>query len=56
MSKAKVQEVSGFSERQLRTALNVASIPQTDFDRQVESDNPPTLTELARQGTQKRDG
>lgn len=24
MSKAKVQEVSGFSERQLRTALNVA--------------------------------
>ena len=55
ISKEKVKEVSGFSDHQLRTALNVASIPQADFDQQVESNNPPTLTELARQGTQKRE-
>lgn len=52
--KEKVQEISGFSRRQLDTALAIGNVPQADFDRQVESDNPPTITELARQGTQKR--
>lgn len=55
ISKTKVQEVSGFSERQLNTSLRVASIPERQFTEQVESANPPTLTELARQGTQKRE-
>lgn len=55
ISKARVQEVSGFSERQLNTSLRVANIPERDFAAQVESINPPTLTELARQGTEKRD-
>jgi hypothetical protein len=53
--KEKVQEISGFSRRQLDTALAIGNIPQEDFDRQVESANPPTLTELARQGVQKRE-
>lgn len=39
MPKAKVQEVSGFSERQLNTALRIANIPREDFERQVESSN-----------------
>lgn len=55
ISKSKVQEVSGFSERQLNTSLRVALIPERQFTEQVESANPPTLTELARQGTQKRE-
>lgn len=55
MPKAKVQELSGFSERQLNTSLRVANIPEPQFVAQIESANPPTLTELARQGTQKRE-
>lgn len=46
---------AGMSERQQVTAVRVANIPEPQFTSQVESDNPPTLTELARQGTQKRD-
>lgn len=42
MPKAKVQEFSGFSERQLNTSLRVASIPEREFTEQVESANPPT--------------
>lgn len=55
ISKERVQDVSGFSERQLNTSLRVANIPEPQFTAQVESANPPTLTELARQGTQKRE-
>jgi hypothetical protein len=44
-------EEAGLSERQAKTAIRVASIPAEDFERQIESDNPPTITELARQGT-----
>jgi hypothetical protein len=54
-SKAEVQKVSGFSERQLNTSLRVANVPQPEFDAQVDAANPATVTELARQGTQKRD-
>jgi hypothetical protein len=52
--KQKIQEISGLSRYQLDTALAVANIPSDDFNRQVDSANPPTLTELARQGTQPR--
>jgi hypothetical protein len=38
------------SERQQLTAVRVASIPDELFDAQVESDNPPTVTDLAEQG------
>lgn len=55
LPRSKIQEVSGFSKRQLDTSLRVANIPERQFTEQVESANPPTLTELARQGTQKRD-
>lgn len=55
MTREQVKEIAGFSDHQLRTALNVANVPKQDFERQVESANPPTLTELARQGTQKRE-
>ena len=32
------------SERQQVTAIRVANIPADDFERQVESDQPPTVT------------
>jgi hypothetical protein len=43
-------DAAGISERQRKTMLRVANVPEGDFERQVESDNPPTLTELADQG------
>jgi hypothetical protein len=39
---------------QLATALQVHHVTRDEFERQVESDNPPTITELARQGTKSR--
>lgn len=45
---------AGLSERQRKTALRVANIPESDFEDQVESDNPPTVTKLAEQGKVKR--
>lgn len=54
-SRKDVARDAGMSERQQVTAIRVASIPETQFTAQVESANPPTLTELARQGTQKRE-
>lgn len=41
---------AGLSERQRKTALRVANIPEQSFAEQVESDNPPTVTALAEQG------
>lgn len=55
ISRAEIKERSGFSDRQLTTALRVAAVPEQDFERQVESPTPPTLTQLAQQGIQRRD-
>jgi hypothetical protein len=43
---------AGLSERQRKTALRVAAIPEEEFERRIESDHPPTVTELAELGTQ----
>jgi hypothetical protein len=43
-------EQAGMSKRQAVTAIRVANVPEDDFDRQVESDKPPTVTQLAEQG------
>lgn len=45
---------AGISERQRKTAIRVARVPADSFDDQVESEAPPTITELARQGTQRK--
>jgi len=42
---------AGMSERQQVTAIRVANIPADEFERQVESAQPPTVTALAKQGT-----
>ena len=44
---------AGLSERQKVTALRVANVPRDQFDKLVESDNPPTVTKLAELGKQK---
>lgn len=41
---------AGMSDRQIKTAIRVANVPEADFERQVESANPPTVTKLAEQG------
>jgi len=46
---------AGLSDDQRKTALRVASVPREDFERQIESDDPPTVTELARQGTKAKE-
>lgn len=42
---------AGMSQRQIKTAIRVANVPAEEFERQVESPNPPTVTKLAEQGT-----
>lgn len=54
VTRESVAESAGLSEHQRKQALRVASVPTADFDRQVESDDPPTLTDLAAQGKQSR--
>jgi hypothetical protein len=41
-------EAAGLSRAQMYRCLDVASIPEDDFEALVESDNPPTTTELVR--------
>lgn len=41
---------AGLSSDQAKDALRVSNIPQESFEKQVESDEPPTVTKLAEQG------
>lgn len=45
---------AGLSERQRKTALRIATIPVEQFDYALESQDPPTVTQLAALGTQSR--
>lgn len=45
---------AGLSEHQKKTALRVAAVPEKEFNRQVESERPPTVTRLADQGRTQR--
>ncbi len=53
-SQQDVAEEAGLSERQTKTAVRVANVPEDDFEEQVESDDPPTVTALAEQGKKTR--
>ncbi len=46
---------AGMSQRQRETAVRVANVPPEQFETQVESDSPPTVTSLAEQGRRTRD-
>lgn len=41
---------AGLSERQRKTALRVANVPEAEFERAIESPSPPTVTQLAERG------
>lgn len=44
---------AGFSSHQAKQAVRVANVPERDFERQVESDKPPTISQLAMQGIKR---
>jgi len=45
---------AGMSDWQQKTALRVANLSDEEFDRQIESDAPPTVSQLAEQGKKPR--
>jgi hypothetical protein len=47
-------KAAGMSPDQAKTAIRVNNVPRDDFEKQVESDKPPTVTALAKQGKKKR--
>lgn len=47
---------AGLSSHQLKQAIRVANVPREDFERQVESEKPPTVTGLAEQGKKPAKG
>jgi len=47
---------AGISERQAKTAVRVANIPEADFTAAVESETPPTVTTLAAMGKRPSPG
>ena len=49
-----VADAAGLSEHQRKTAARVANIPADEFEAAVESDNPPTIEDLAERGTKKK--
>lgn len=54
VTRARAARDAGLSEHQAKQGLRVASIPTADFEAAVESDHPPTVTELAARGTVTR--
>jgi hypothetical protein len=53
-SQKEAAQKAGLSERQQVTAVRVANIPAEDFEKAVESEDPPTVTELAQAGKKSR--
>ncbi len=54
LSRKQAATDAGMSRDQMHTALRVAKVPADEFERQVESENPPTISALADQGTKKK--
>lgn len=54
LTRTQAAEDAGLSDWQRKTALRVASIDKDEFERVIESDNPPTVTQLAEMGTKKQ--
>ena len=50
LTRGQAAKDAGLSERQRKTALRIANIPISEFERQIESERPPTVTNLAAQG------
>lgn len=50
LTRTEAAEKAGMNKRQKVTALRVASVPAVEFEAMVESESPPTVTQLAEQG------
>ena len=50
LSQREAAEAAGISTAQTKQAVRVANVPAAKFEQQVESDKPPTVTALAKQG------
>ena len=46
-TRGQAAEEAGLSERQAKQSIRVANVPEDDFEEQLESDKPPTITNLA---------
>ncbi len=55
-TRRELAQTAGLSLHQYRQAMRLANIPKDDFERLVESDDPPTIEVLARTGRQTRNG
>lgn len=54
MTRENAARDAGMSKHQQVQATRIANVPEDEFEDQVESDKPPTLSQLAAQGVQKR--
>lgn len=54
ITRSAAAEQAGLSPHEARTAMRVNSVPRDEFERQVESPNPPSVRQLAEQGIVKR--
>jgi hypothetical protein len=50
VTRAKTAADAGLSDHQRKAALRVAAVPEAEFNRQVDSERPPTVTQIANQG------
>ena len=53
-SREEIAERSGISERQRKTAVRVANLPEEKFEAAIERPKPATVTQLAEMGRQIR--
>lgn len=49
--RASAEEAAGLSSHQRKSALRVANVPSDQFERAVESNNPPSIGRFAERGT-----
>ena len=52
-SRKSAAAAAGLSPDQAKDSIRVANVPEELFEAQIESDSPPTITNLAEQGTKK---
>jgi hypothetical protein len=53
-TRSSMAEQAGMSKHQQMQATRVAAVPEQEFTKMVDSDNPPTITKLAAMGTKKQ--
>lgn len=54
LSQKDVAEIAGLSPHQTIQAVRVANVPLGDFESQIESSDPPSISQIAQQGIRRR--